>query len=134
MPVSSLFFVEAFKITSKQVCKIPIVQFYFIFIFLLLAVYDSDEELKKEVFDLSALPTAPRASRNVVDTKSLPSEPPYTAFLGNLPYDVEETDIVDFFGNLKVNILHPDIVDHCIITSKDHGFYSFFLSIIIHGF
>ena len=66
------------------------------------AVYDSDEDLKKEVFDLSALPTAPRASRNSSDAKNLPSEPPFTAFLGNLPYDVEENDIIEFFGNLKV--------------------------------
>ena len=67
-----------------------------------LAVYDSDEDLKKEVFDLSALPTAPRASRNPADAKNLPSEPPYTAFLGNLPYDVDENDITDFFRNLEV--------------------------------
>ena len=60
--------------------------------------------MKKEVFDLSALPTAPRASRNAVDSKNLPSEPPYTAFLGNLPYDVEENDIIEFFGNLKVKL------------------------------
>jgi len=66
------------------------------------AAYDSDEDVKKEVFDLSALPTAPRASRNAVDSKNLPSEPPYTAFLGNLPYDVEENDIIEFFGNLKL--------------------------------
>eukprot|EP00795_Rhopilema_esculentum_P014426 gene14426-5482_t len=67
------------------------------------AAYDSEEEIKKEVFDLSALPTAPRASRSAIDPKSLPSGPPYTAFLGNLSYDVEEDDIIEFFGNLKLD-------------------------------
>ena len=69
-------------------------------------MYDSDEDVKKEVFDLSALPTAPRASRNAVDTKNLPSGPPYTAFLGNLSYDTEDNDIIDFFGNLKVKFMN----------------------------
>ena len=79
------------------------VAFYlFFFIFTIFIAYDSEEEIKKEVFDLSALPTAPRASRSAVDPKSLPSGPPYTAFLGNLSYDVEEDDIIEFFGNLKV--------------------------------
>lgn len=73
-----------------------------LYLLLFTALYDSDEDIQKEVFDLSALPTAPRASRNVVDAKSLPTEPPFTAFLGNLPYDVEENDIIDFFSNLKV--------------------------------
>ena len=49
------------------------------------------------------LPTAPRAARaGAVDLSSLPKEPPYTAFLGNLPYDVEEDDIFRFFHNVQV--------------------------------
>lgn len=49
------------------------------------------------------LPTAPRAARaGAVDLSSLPKGPPYTAFLGNLPYDVEEEDIFRFFQNVQV--------------------------------
>ena len=61
-----------------------------------------EEEPKKQVFDLSKLPTAPRSSRST-DVKTLPTEPPYTAFLGNLAYDVEEEDIHEFFAELSVS-------------------------------
>ncbi|OCH94894.1 hypothetical protein OBBRIDRAFT_788892 [Obba rivulosa] len=30
----------------------------------------------------------------------LPTEPPYTAFIGNLPFDLTETELEDFFGGL----------------------------------
>ena len=54
--------------------------------------------------DLSALPTAPRAARGPdVDMSLVPDKPPFTAFIGNLPYDVEESDIYDFFRDLKVS-------------------------------
>ena len=44
--------------------------------------------------DRSILPTAPRAARGPdVDMSQVPDVPPFTAFLGNLPYDVEEEDI-----------------------------------------
>jgi translation initiation factor 4B len=33
----------------------------------------------------------------------LPSKPPYTAFIGNLPYDVNEEDIEFFFKNISVS-------------------------------
>ena len=49
------------------------------------------------------LPTAPRAARaGAVDMSALPKGPPYTAFLGNLPYDIEEDDIFRFFHNVQV--------------------------------
>jgi translation initiation factor 4B len=52
---------------------------------------------------LSALPTAPRASMEVeIDYSKIPEQPPYTAFLGNLPYDVEKMDIMDFFSEVQV--------------------------------
>ena len=57
-------------------------------------------------FDLRKLPTAPRAARGAdVDVNRLPKSPPYTAFLGNLPYDIEEEDVQSFFKGLKVNLL-----------------------------
>ncbi|XP_077993414.1 eukaryotic translation initiation factor 4B-like isoform X2 [Glandiceps talaboti] len=63
---------------------------------------DSDVYTKPAV-DRSRLPTAPRSSRPIdIDQTRLPSGPPYTAFLGNLPYDCEKDDIFQFFRNLKV--------------------------------
>ena len=60
-----------------------------------------------EVEDLTykvSLPTAPRAARGPdVDLSRVPTDPPYTAFMGNLPFDVEETEIERFFHGLKVN-------------------------------
>lgn len=57
--------------------------------------YKKDEKL--------VLPTAPKAARGPdVDLAKVPSNPPFTAFLGNLPYDVSEEDISFFFRQLEV--------------------------------
>eukprot|EP00039_Didymoeca_costata_P018467 m.333575 g.333575 ORF g.333575 m.333575 type:complete len:473 (+) comp17175_c0_seq1:33-1451(+) len=49
-------------------------------------------------FAAPSLPVGPRASLGLdIDLSQLPPEPPYTAFLGNLPYEVEESDVVAFF-------------------------------------
>ncbi|XP_016127507.1 eukaryotic translation initiation factor 4B-like isoform X1 [Sinocyclocheilus grahami] len=54
--------------------------------------------------DRSILPTAPRAAREPnIDRSRLPRSPPYTAFLGNLPYDVSEESIKDFFRGLAIS-------------------------------
>nr|XP_039262669.1 eukaryotic translation initiation factor 4B-like isoform X1 [Styela clava] len=52
---------------------------------------------------LSSLPTGPRASRTIeVDMSKLPNEPPYTAFVGNLPYEADEEMLAEFFQDLKL--------------------------------
>uniref|UniRef100_A0A673MWV7 Eukaryotic translation initiation factor 4B n=1 Tax=Sinocyclocheilus rhinocerous TaxID=307959 RepID=A0A673MWV7_9TELE len=38
-----------------------------------------------------------------IDRSRLPRSPPYTAFLGNLPYDVSEESIKDFFRGLAIS-------------------------------
>ncbi|XP_051518258.1 eukaryotic translation initiation factor 4Ba isoform X3 [Myxocyprinus asiaticus] len=54
--------------------------------------------------DRSILPTAPRAAREPnIDRSRLPRSPPYTAFLGNLPYDVSEDSIKNFFRGLNIS-------------------------------
>lgn len=54
---------------------------------------------------LSSLPTGPRASRTIeVDVSKLPDEPPFTAFVGNLPYEADEMMLKEFFKELKVNL------------------------------
>lgn len=64
-------------------------------------------DYKKE--DKVVLPTAPKAARGPdVDLTKIPVSAPFTAFLGNLPYDVSEDDIAHFFRQLEVkNIRLP---------------------------
>ena len=57
------------------------------------------------------LPTAPRAARQVeVDLSRVPEYGPYTAFLGNLPYDCNEEILHDFFKNQKVSTFYKTFV------------------------
>lgn len=66
--------------------------------------------------DRSSLPTAPRAAREPnIDRSRLPRGPPYTAFLGNLPYDVSEESIKDFFRGLGVS---GDLQDYILSLSN----------------
>ena len=66
----------------------------------------------KPNIDRSILPTAPRAARGPdVDMNKIPSKPPYTAFLGNLPYDISEEDIEGFFRGLEV-------ISYCVHCCK----------------
>ncbi|MEE6516720.1 hypothetical protein FKM82_026412 [Ascaphus truei] len=59
---------------------------------------------RTSAIDRSILPTAPRAAREPdVDRSRIPKGPPYTAFLGNLPYDVSEESIEKFFRGLNIS-------------------------------
>ena len=63
----------------------------------------STEHRLRAAMDRAALPTAPRAARGPdIDSTKVPDGPPFTAFLGNLAYDVDKEDILEFFGNKKV--------------------------------
>ncbi|XP_072540510.1 eukaryotic translation initiation factor 4Bb [Salminus brasiliensis] len=63
-----------------------------------------EDSYRAPPIDRSLLPTAPRAAREPnVDRSRLPRSPPYTAFLGNLPYDVSEESIKDFFRGLAIS-------------------------------
>ncbi|XP_048872981.1 eukaryotic translation initiation factor 4Ba isoform X1 [Brienomyrus brachyistius] len=66
--------------------------------------HTEDDVYRAPPIDRSLLPTAPRAAREPnVDRTRLPRSPPYTAFLGNLPYDVTEDSIKDFFRGLSIS-------------------------------
>ncbi|KAI4900734.1 hypothetical protein NFI96_014370 [Prochilodus magdalenae] len=67
--------------------------------------WHTDEEgFRAAPIDRSLLPTAPRAAREPnIDRSRLPRSPPYTAFLGNLPYDVSEESIKEFFRGLAIS-------------------------------
>ncbi|XP_069614896.1 eukaryotic translation initiation factor 4B isoform X2 [Ranitomeya imitator] len=65
---------------------------------------NEDDAYRGHPIDRSILPTAPRAAREPnVDRSRLPKSPPFTAFLGNLPYDVTEESIQKFFRGLNIS-------------------------------
>ncbi|XP_073469652.1 eukaryotic translation initiation factor 4B isoform X2 [Aquarana catesbeiana] len=65
---------------------------------------NEDDSYRAPQIDRSILPTAPRAAREPdVDRSRLPKSPPFTAFLGNLPYDVSEESIQKFFRGLNIS-------------------------------
>uniref|UniRef100_H0VWK8 Eukaryotic translation initiation factor 4B n=1 Tax=Cavia porcellus TaxID=10141 RepID=H0VWK8_CAVPO len=65
---------------------------------------NDDDVYRAPPTDRSILPTAPRAAREPnIDRSRLPKSPPYTAFLGNLPYEVTEDSIKEFFRGLNIS-------------------------------
>lgn len=67
--------------------------------------HTEEDNYRAPPIDRSILPTAPRSAREPnIDRSRLPRSPPYTAFLGNLPYDVTEDSIKDFFRGLAVGV------------------------------
>ncbi|XP_060109116.1 eukaryotic translation initiation factor 4B isoform X1 [Heteronotia binoei] len=65
---------------------------------------NDDDVYRAPPIDRSILPTAPRSAREPnIDRSRLPKSPPYTAFLGNLPYDVTEESIKEFFRGLNIS-------------------------------
>lgn len=72
--------------------------------------HTEEDSFRAPPIDRSILPTAPRSAREPnVDRSRLPRSPPYTAFLGNLPYDVTEDSIKDFFRGLAVRVASTHI-------------------------
>ncbi|XP_061583718.1 eukaryotic translation initiation factor 4Ba isoform X2 [Cololabis saira] len=66
--------------------------------------HTDEDSYRAPAIDRSILPTAPRSAREPnIDRSKLPRSPPYTAFLGNLPYDVTEDSIKDFFRGLAIS-------------------------------
>ncbi|XP_012991962.2 eukaryotic translation initiation factor 4Ba isoform X2 [Esox lucius] len=66
--------------------------------------HTEDDVYRAPAIDRSILPTAPRSAREPnVDRSRIPRGPPYTAFLGNLPYEVTEDSIKDFFRGVGIS-------------------------------
>ncbi|UYV68630.1 EIF4B [Cordylochernes scorpioides] len=64
-----------------------------------------EDESIDDKFILSnvVLPTAPKAARApYMDLSRIPTQPPFTAYIGNLAYDITEEDIKRFFRNMKI--------------------------------
>lgn len=53
--------------------------------------------------DISSLPSAPRAQREgSFDPSRVPRSPPFTAYVGNLPFDSENEDVTEMFARNTV--------------------------------
>ncbi|XP_024126001.1 eukaryotic translation initiation factor 4B isoform X5 [Oryzias melastigma] len=66
--------------------------------------HTDEDSYRAPPIDRSILPTAPRSAREPnINRAKLPRSPPYTAFLGNLPYEVTEESIKDFFRGLAIS-------------------------------
>ncbi|KAL1788859.1 eukaryotic translation initiation factor 4B isoform X2 [Sigmodon hispidus] len=65
---------------------------------------NNDDVYRAPPVDCSILPSAPRAAREPnIHQSYLTKSLPYTAFLGNLPYDVTEDSIKEFFRELNIS-------------------------------
>jgi len=69
------------------------------------------EEMDDEGFDADrpkqqiVLPTAPRAALGPdIDDDRIPKRPPYTAYIANLPYDVDEGQVEEVFVKARLKI------------------------------
>ncbi|XP_074661881.1 uncharacterized protein LOC141914556 isoform X2 [Tubulanus polymorphus] len=64
---------------------------------------DMDYGISRPTVNRALLPSAPKSALGpTVDMAKVPTKPPFTAFLGNLPYDVDEESIHKFFSKFEV--------------------------------
>ena len=64
---------------------------------------DMEGSTPRVVINRAVLPTCPRAARGAdIDLSKVPTEPPFTAFIGNLPFEVSDEDVERFFKGMKV--------------------------------
>ncbi|MPC25382.1 Eukaryotic translation initiation factor 4B [Portunus trituberculatus] len=64
---------------------------------------DFEEDRYQGPTERLVLPTAPRTAREPdVDPERVPRDPPFTAYIANLPFEVDDNDITRFFQDLKV--------------------------------
>ena len=77
------------------------------------------DEMEDEGFDdrpkqQIVLPTAPRAALGPdIDDERIPKRPPYTAYIANLPYDVDEEQITEVFERAKLKVFWNYILPFC---------------------
>ncbi|XP_036844723.1 eukaryotic translation initiation factor 4B-like isoform X1 [Oncorhynchus mykiss] len=89
--------------------------------------WHTEEDISRApAIDRSILPTAPRSAWEPnVGRSSIPRGPPYTAFLGNLPYDVTEDSIMDFFRGVGISAVHLPREPSNQDRSKGFGYAEF---------
>nr|XP_046189200.1 eukaryotic translation initiation factor 4B-like [Oncorhynchus gorbuscha] len=91
--------------------------------------WHTEEDISRApAIDRTILPTAPRSARAPAIDRSrscIPRGPPYTAFLGNLPYDVTEDSIMDFFRGVGISAVHLPREPSNQDRSKGFGYAEF---------
>lgn len=70
--------------------------------------------------DIASLPSAPRAQREgSFDPSKVPRSPPFTAYVGNLPFDTEDDDVIKMFVKNTVKEVR-------LLKDKDTGHFKGF--------
>jgi len=85
---------------------------------------DEGYEPRKEA--LVVLPTAPRAALGPgIDDERIPHRGPFTAYIANLPYDVEEEEIMETFEKAKLKIENVRLMKDEGGRLKGYGYADF---------
>ena len=73
--------------------------------------------------DISSLPSAPRAQREgSFDPSRVPRSPPFTAYVGNLPFDTEDDDVINMLARNTVRIVN--ISSEISVTVHNGAFWT----------
>ena len=76
------------------------------------------DEMEEEGYEprkeaVVVLPTAPRAALGPgIDDERIPHRGPFTAYIANLPYDVEEEEIMETFEKAKLKVSQNILEEH----------------------
>eukprot|EP00051_Salpingoeca_urceolata_P016769 m.224765 g.224765 ORF g.224765 m.224765 type:complete len:480 (+) comp18776_c0_seq1:147-1586(+) len=73
----------------------------------------------------AALPSAPRSSGGAIDLSTLPTSPPFTAFVGNLAYEIDEEDVARFFREKECGVVSVRIPRDGADRIKGFGYTEF---------
>ena len=72
------------------------------------------------------LPTAPRAALGPgIDDERIPHRPPFTAYIANLPYDVDDIEVKDVFEKAKLRIENVRLMKDEGGRLKGYGYADF---------
>lgn len=75
----------------------------YIFCTFYLFYFYTDDKYYGSQSERIVLPTAPRTARGpAIDPERIPKSPPFTAYIANLPFEVEDEEIHRFFNGCKV--------------------------------
>merc|ERR1712212_1177745 len=87
---------------------------------------EMDEEMMERPKQQIVLPTAPRAALGpAIDDDRIPRYPPFTAYIANLPYDVDEEAVKDVFLGCKLKILTVRLMKEEGGRLKGYGYADF---------
>jgi len=89
------------------------------------------DEMEDEPYDASrkqqvVLPTAPRAALGPgIDDERIPHRPPFTAYIANLPYDVDDCEVKEVFERAKLRIENVRLMKDEGGRLKGYGYADF---------